>query len=120
MQEDILAVGCPLSAVLPIPLSQSAISNLKSKISLLVNTTPLGMAPAVAGSPWPAELRFPPGAVVYDLVYNPPETAFLRAARLAGLPAFNGLGMLVEQAALSFERWTGQTAPREAMREAVS
>ena len=90
------------------------------KFDLLVNTTPLGMAPEVAASPWPERLEFPLGAFVYDLVYNPPETALLRAARGAGLSAANGLGMLVEQAALSFERWTGCDPSRAAMYRAVS
>jgi shikimate dehydrogenase len=86
---------------------------------LIVNTTPLGMSPRVDASPWPAQVPFPKNARVYDLVYNPGETALVRAAREAGLAAATGLGMLIEQAALSIERWTGQIAPREAMRQAV-
>lgn len=77
---------------------------------LLVNTTPLGMHPHTQASPWPASLPFPSGIFVYDLVYNPPETALLRQARLAGFPGANGLGMLVGQAALAFLRWTGLPA----------
>ena len=76
--------------------------------------------PNMEASPWPNGLAFPKRAFVYDLVYNPPETALMRAAKVAGLCTTNGLGMLVEQAALSFERWTGQPAPRQAMREAVA
>jgi len=101
-------------------LNQSSIGDIKSEIRLVVNTTPLGMAPNVDASPWPNGLTFPQRALVYDLVYNPPETALLRAAKAAGLYTTNGLGMLVEQAALSFERWTGQPAPRQAMRKAVT
>lgn len=95
------------------------IPNLRTPFTLLVNTTPLGMSPHVAESPWPAGVPFPPGAALYDLVYNPPETGLMRAARQAGLPARGGLGMLVEQGALAFERWTEAAAPREAMRRAV-
>jgi len=101
-------------------LNQSSIGDIKSEIRLVVNTTPLGMAPNVDANPWPNGLTFPQRALVYDLVYNPPETALLRAAKAAGLYTTNGLGMLVEQAALSFERWTGQPAPRQAMRKAVT
>ena len=90
------------------------------RFDLLVNATPVGMAPEGETSPWPDKLELPRGAFVYDLVYNPPETALLRAAREANLPAANGLGMLVEQAALSFERWTGCVAPRAATYRAVS
>jgi shikimate dehydrogenase len=100
-------------------LEQGAIRDVTDGISLIINTTPLGMAPQVNSSPWPSKVPFPPGAFVYDLVYNPPETALVRAARAAGLPARTGLGMLVEQAALGFERWTGLTAPRQAMWESV-
>jgi shikimate dehydrogenase len=88
--------------------------------TLLVNTTPVGMHPNIDDSPWPENLPFPENAAVYDLVYNPRETLLVKQARAAGLPAITGLGMLVEQAALAFERWTGLTAPRTAMREAVS
>jgi shikimate dehydrogenase len=57
---------------------------------------------------------------VYDLIYNPPETALIRLARQAGLPFCGGLGMLVEQAALAFERWTAQPASRSDMLAAVA
>jgi len=88
------------------------------KISLIVNCTPTGMAPNIQNSPWPVEVPFPDGAAVYDLVYNPQETALVRQARQNGLQAATGGGMLVEQAALAFERWFAVPAPREAMRKA--
>jgi shikimate dehydrogenase len=86
---------------------------------LIVNATPAGMYPDTDFSPWPEELPYPPGAIVYDLVYNPVVTRLVRQARAAGLAAHTGLGMLVEQAALSFEYWVGQAPPREAMRLAA-
>jgi shikimate dehydrogenase len=88
-------------------------------LSLIVNTTPVGMAPDSAHSPWPDDLPFPSDAFVYDLVYNPVDTALVCAARSAGLMAASGLGMLIEQAALSFERWTGMRPSLAAMRQAV-
>jgi shikimate dehydrogenase len=87
--------------------------------SLLVNCTPVGMHPNDEASPWPDDLPLPKNAAVYDLVYNPRETLLVKRARAAGLPAATGLGMLVEQAALAFERWTGLEAPRDVMRGAV-
>jgi len=87
---------------------------------LLVNTTPLGMVPHADSSPWPLHAPLPCGTAVYDLVYNPAETCLLKQARLSGHPAANGLGMLIEQAALAFEYWSGGTAPRQAMRQAVA
>ena len=59
------------------------------------------------------------GRAVYDLVYNPAETEFLRCARLRGCAAVGGLGMLVGQAALAFELWLGVAPPRAAMRSAA-
>jgi shikimate dehydrogenase len=59
------------------------------------------------------------GSVAIELAYNPPETGFMVAARQAGARAENGLGMLLHQAALAFEQWTGQPAPMAAYEAAV-
>lgn len=75
---------------------------------LVINTTPLGMTPREDVSPWPAELSWPAGALVYDLVYNPARTRFLADAEAAGCQVANGLGMLVHQGAQAFSLWTGQ------------
>lgn len=83
-----------------------------ARADLVVNATPLGMAGESLPDPF-HELR--PGQIAYDLVYNPPQTPFLRSAREAGAEAHHGLGMLVAQAALSFRRWTGQPAPTATM-----
>ncbi|MGB8984802.1 MAG: shikimate dehydrogenase [Anaerolineales bacterium] len=91
-----------------------------SSFSLLVNTTPVGMTPNLDQSPWPENMPFPPHAAIYDLVYNPRETKLVKDACLQGLSATTGLGMLIEQAALAFEIWTGQLPPREVMSAAVN
>ncbi len=99
-------------------ISSIELSNLQSPTSnfqLIVNTTPVGMHPQMDASPWPTGVPFPKNAAVYDLVYNPRQTALVRQALAAGLPAITGLGMLIEQAALSFERWTGLQPPRKLM-----
>jgi shikimate dehydrogenase len=90
------------------------------EIHLIVNATPVGMSPNSGLSPWPDGLQLPENAAVYDLIYNPAETRLMKNARKAGLDAVNGLGMLVEQAALSFEIWTGVMAPRDVMRQSVN
>jgi shikimate dehydrogenase len=90
-----------------------------TKVDLVVNTTPIGMTPYEDANPWPDSYEMPPGAIIYDLVYNPPETALLRAAKDASLECIGGLDMLIEQAALAFECWIGLDAPRDAMRKAV-
>jgi shikimate dehydrogenase len=90
-----------------------------SNISLVVNTTPVGMAPATDQSPWPSTVPLPKHAAIYDLIYNPIETKLVREAHEQGVRAITGLGMLVEQAALSFEIWTNQTPSRAQMRAAA-
>jgi len=86
---------------------------------LLVNTTPVGMTPNTGQSPWPENLPFPSHAVIYDLVYNPRETKLVKDACSQGLRATTGLGMLIEQAALAFEIWTGRNPPREKLWNAI-
>jgi shikimate dehydrogenase len=95
------------------------LSRRVSEIRLIVNATPVGMFPDTDFTPWPTDLAFPDGAAVYDLVYNPRQTRLVRDAQAAGLAATSGLGMLVEQAALSFACWTGQEVPREVFFAAV-
>lgn len=86
---------------------------------LLVNTTPVGMTPNTDQSPLPENLLPPRHVSIYDLVYNPRETKLVKDAHAQGLNATTGLGMLIEQAALSFEIWTGCNPARELLFEAV-
>jgi shikimate dehydrogenase len=86
---------------------------------LIVHTTPVGMYPEADASPWPSGLPFPDNAAVYDLVYNPASTKLIEQAQTLGLPATNGLGMLVEQARLSFQIWTEQSIDREVILSAI-
>ena len=108
--------GCPLTALaLPADLP-----GLAAQADLIVNCTSLGMTPNVDTSPWPDELPFHSGQIVYDLVYNPADTRLLRQAARAGVQAIGGLGMLVWQGAFAFERWTGTPAPVDIMRAAAA
>jgi shikimate dehydrogenase len=97
----------------------NALASQHSNYNLIVNTTPLGMIPNDDQSPWP-EMPFPIGAVIYDLVYNPRITKLVKAARAQGLSAVTGMGMLIEQAALAFEIWTGHSPSRPVLLEAVN
>ncbi len=85
---------------------------------LIVNTTSVGMTPAVETNPWPKDIPLP-NAVVCDLVYNPLETQFLQQAKAAGLKTIDGVGMLVHQGAKAFEIWTGQSPPTDVTRRVV-
>ncbi len=83
---------------------------------LVVNATPIGMrGEAPPFDPGVLE----PGQLVLDTVYHPAETPLLAAARARGVANANGLGMLVHQAALAFEQWTGRSAPLAVMYEAA-
>jgi shikimate 5-dehydrogenase len=75
------------------------------------------MSPAVDDTPWP-DAAFD-GDVVYDLVYNPPETRFLRDASAAGCLTIGGLEMLVAQAQEQAEWWTGIRPPAQILRDAA-
>jgi shikimate dehydrogenase len=102
-----------------IDLDANPPDSMLSAFSLLVNTTPVGMSPEIDRSPWPAGMRFPQDVAVYDLVYDPRRTRLVKQAGAAGLPARTGLGMLIEQAVLAFEIWTGQVPPRNVLLDSV-
>jgi shikimate dehydrogenase len=80
---------------------------------LVVSTVPKGVADELAAAPWR------PGAVVFDVVYDPWPTALAMAAGKAGATVISGLDLLLWQAVYQFELFTGATAPVEAMRAAL-
>ncbi|HYO99748.1 MAG TPA: shikimate dehydrogenase, partial [Pyrinomonadaceae bacterium] len=87
---------------------------------LVVNTTPLGTRGERETETPAAAFQLRGARAAYDLVYNPTETRFMRAAREAGCEIIlGGLPMLVAQAAAQFKLWTGEDAPLEVMREAA-
>jgi 3-dehydroquinate dehydratase/shikimate dehydrogenase len=86
---------------------------------VLVNATPLGTVPHVNGSPLPDDYPFRVGTLVYDLVYNPPETRLITQADRAGCRTIGGLDMLVAQAQAQFEWWTGRRPADRVMRDAA-
>jgi shikimate dehydrogenase len=84
---------------------------------LVVNATRLGLDER---DPLPVDLElFDRVGAVLDLVYGSGTTAFVRTAERRGLRAADGREMLVQQGAVAFERWTGQAAPVDAMRDAL-
>ncbi len=90
--------------------------DLLADADLLVNATPIGTASD--DSPVAARLLRPELRVL-DLVYRPSPTRLVREARAVGAHARGGAGMLLLQAAASFELWTGRAAPLDAMRRAL-
>lgn len=107
--------GAPAAASVDVadePDLRAAVAGAK----LVVNATPLGMDGERLPQPF-HELTV--GQVAYDLIYQPPDTAFLRSAHERGVVAHHGLGMLVAQAAAAYRRWTGRDAPVATMSAAA-
>ncbi|GGJ30116.1 shikimate dehydrogenase (NADP(+)) [Deinococcus roseus] len=90
-----------------------------SEVGLLVNTSSAGLSNL---QETPLTVPFPElqsGATVYDMVYKPLYTRLLLEANEQGYNTVTGIGMLVHQARLAFERWTGQSVPASVMFDAV-
>jgi shikimate dehydrogenase len=81
---------------------------------LLINATPVGMPPNIDVSPISGRI---PADVVFDMVYNPPVTALLKAAKAQHKTIISGTTMFLAQAARQFELWTGTAAPAEVFTE---
>ena len=102
-----------------VPLDEDrAVRTAIADVDLLVDATPTGMAGDPSISVPEACLRA--DLAVVDLVYHPTETPLLAAARREGSRTANGLSMLVHQAAVAFEHWTGTAAPLDVMVAAIA
>lgn len=86
---------------------------------LVVNATPVGTRGALEHRTVAHTDQFRGVRLAYDLVYNPLETRFLRAARAAGCETLGGIEMLLAQAAEQFKLWTGKDPDVEVMRRAA-
>lgn len=82
---------------------------------ILINATCVGLAPESESRPDIDYSTVRPGMVVTDVVFNPADTLFLKAAALNGAKTISGLGMLACQGALNFTLWTGEQAPLEVL-----
>lgn len=84
---------------------------------LLVNTATISMDvthPLLISADW-----LQPNTIVYDIVYTPPVTPLMQAATERGCQTLGGIGMLVHQGAIAFEKWTGVAPCTETMRQAL-
>jgi shikimate dehydrogenase len=103
---------------LSVPIAVISPRDVEDQVAdLVVNATPVGSPGAELAHP--ALPRLGPGVLVVDLLYDPPTTDLQRRAREAGATAVGGLGHLLEQAALSFELWTGTLPPLDVMSAAA-
>lgn len=90
-----------------------------AEADVLINATPVGLFPNVDDMPPVAMDSIRPDLLVCDVIPNPPQTRFLRAAAERGARTLNGLGMLVYQGAICFQMWTGVEPPISVMRQAL-
>ena len=92
-----------------------------TSVEIVVNCTSVGLAvPEATFKALPLQAdSLGAGSCVVDMVYREGGTRLLEAARTRGADVVDGLEILIAQGGASFERWTGQAAPRQAMREAV-
>jgi 3-dehydroquinate dehydratase/shikimate dehydrogenase len=90
-----------------------------SHYDIVVNTTPLGTKGVSETESVATADQLRDVKLIYDIVYNPPETRLLREAKTAGAQTINGLEMLIGQAVKQFEIWTEKDAPVEEMRQAA-
>ena len=88
----------------------------KTKAEVVVNATPVGMHPNVNESPFEMH-HFRPNAIVFDSVYNPEHTLFLKDATQRKCRVISGVEMFIGQAALQFRHFTGMDAPMEKLEE---
>lgn len=90
-------------------------------VSIVVNTTPLGMYPKTDQSPIrDSESQYLEGKICYDLVYNPLETLFLKQAKPYAEKTITGIDMLIHQGSRSFEIWTGKKFPFEIVKNELA
>jgi len=112
---ELLAARTPARAELVVWSDAYAVPG---ETDLLVNATSIGLPPDVAARPALDYATVGPGLVACDVI-PAPSTPFLEEARRRGARAVDGLGMLVYQAAIGFELWTGKAAPVAVMRDAL-
>ena len=104
--------------VLSAPLTMGRLRGFVDSADLIVNASSMGMK----GKNDPPIRRdwLRSNQTVFDIVYDPPVTTLLRNARSMGAQTIDGLEMLVNQGAISFNLWTGKNAPITVMRRALS
>ena len=105
---DCSAVYVPWTGTMDIP----------ADTDILINATSVGLFPDVDAKPDINYETVTAEMVVSDVVINPPHTKFLQEAEKRGAKTVNGLGMLVNQAAVNFTLWTGEEAPWQVMYDA--
>ncbi|MFH2059295.1 MAG: shikimate dehydrogenase [Pseudomonadota bacterium] len=100
------------------PMNDDTLANAMQTADVIVHCTPIGMYPKTDASLIDPKL-FRKGQVVFDVVYTPLETKLLKDAKACGLKIVSGVEMFIHQAVLQFERFTGEQAPVQTLRDVV-
>lgn len=103
--------------ILGMGIDDARLPNAVSMSQLIVNTASASMDfshPLLIQPEW-----LTPQSIVYDIIYTPPETRLLKAASTQGCHTIGGLGMLLYQGAIAFEKWTRVSPPIDVMRRAL-
>jgi shikimate dehydrogenase len=98
---------------------QTTLSHLAADARLIINSTSMGMSPAIDASPVGDWVNFHSQQIVFDLIYTPFETRLLALAGRSGARTINGLEMFLQQGARSFELWLGKKMPVEQIRPVI-
>ena len=85
--------------------------SIKGEGYLVLQATKVGLYPKTEESPITDEVFFEKAAVVYDLIYTPQQTMFMRLAQGQGVAAYNGLKMLLYQGVAAYEMWNQVSVP---------
>jgi len=117
--EELAAKALGLGASRAKAISLDEARRCAGSCSLIINATPIGMAPDLIDETPLTSEEIPRDAVVLDLVYNPLKTRLLREAEKAGAKAVTGLEVLIHQGARAFKLWTGRSPPIDAMYHAA-
>jgi shikimate dehydrogenase len=108
----------PLGSCHADELAPDSLFAIDDTFEVLINATPVG--PNQPNERLPLDLDgLENRTIVADVVFNPPNTWLMKETQSRGCRTVDGLTLLIEQAALAFEIWTGAAADRQAMREAV-
>lgn len=96
------------------------VEEILSQSEIIINTTSVGMYPDIETSPVGENVKFAANQIIYDVVYNPVKTKFLKNAEDQGCKIINGLGMLFYQGVFAYEIWTGIKLSDELIKEAYN
>jgi shikimate dehydrogenase len=109
--------GNIISSILPdSPQFQDVMENC----DIIINTTPAGMSTYENTTPFDYEFKFNKSQLIYDVIYTPDKTEFLKQAEKYGCKIRNGFGMLINQGVSAFEIWTGKIVAKKQAAELLN